>query len=112
MVLVSIYDETWIYVGQLARPKSKGGGEWARFFCVSRRADSIWRAEFRDELKLVFKNLPEDLKYGTVEETGWGEYELKRQMHLGKPIMQEHCRIETNRNCGCGFGQCARGLIY
>ena len=27
-------------------------------------------------------------------------------------IMKEHCRIETDRQCGCGFGQCARGLIY
>lgn len=27
-------------------------------------------------------------------------------------VYPQHCRLETSRECGCGFGQCARGLIY
>lgn len=70
-----------------------------------------WHGVYRDELEAKFVNLP-DLKYGKVEETGWGHYELIQQLHLGMPVMKEHCRIETDRHCGCGFGQCARGLVY
>lgn len=100
--------DKWIYVGQ----SQTVVGENANFYPAKYPDNGmVWRCAFRDTLEGKFVDLP-DLKYGKVEETGWGEYELKRQMHLGKPIMTQHCHIETNRQCGCGFGQCARGLIY
>lgn len=100
--------EKWIFVGM----SKTTAGENACFYPAKYPSNGmVWKCAYRKALEEKFVNLP-DLKYGKVEETGWGEYELKRQMHLGMPIMREHCHIETNRNCGCGFGQCARGLIY
>lgn len=99
----------WVFTG--LADSEEHGIKVAVFHPANETPAWPWLCAYRDALEAKFVNLP-DLKYGKVEETGWGEYEMRRQMNLGKPIMQEHCRIETDRQCGCGFGQCARGLIY
>ena len=107
-VLTDKEGEKWVFVGM----SKATAGENANFYPAKYPGTGmVWRCAYRKALEDMFVNLP-DLKYGKVEETGWGQYELKRQMHLGLPIMKEHCCIETDRQCGCGFGQCARGLIY
>lgn len=67
-----------------------------------------YRKDYRDVLDRHINDLktPEtainDAKFisSTVPLHGWAK----------KDPMS--CRIETRKECGCGFGQCARGLIY
>lgn len=100
--------DKWIYVGQSMTTM----GENANFYPAKYPAVGIvWRCAFRDTLEGKFVNLP-DLKYGKVEDTGWGQYEVRRGLHLGLPILTQHCRIETDRECGCCLGQCPKGNIY
>ena len=94
----------WVYCGLAPHD----GGQVVVFHPANEHSAWTWVCAYRDALEQKFVDLPKDLKYGTPRQTGYGSYENT----LGLPIMPDHCRIETDRNCGCGLGQCARGLIY
>lgn len=100
--------DLWIYVGQ---SKTKEGENACFYPAKYPESGMVWKCAFQDALAEKFIGLP-DLKYGHVQDTGWGQYELRKGLHLGQPILTQHCHIETNRECGCSLGQCPKGNIY